>query len=256
MKSGLVIDAHVHLFTGKNREKLNDSLLDRAERAGIDRIAVSSLGRTRYMPSPIGSEVSELNDDTARLMKKHRGKVFGFCYLNPLNKNCLDELEKRADEGFLGIKLWIAAKCSSPSVFFVVEKGIKKGMIILIHSYMRTSGNLENESSPFDVALLAGKYPEAKIIMAHASANGGAGMEAVRKHTNVYVDTSGGWPEKGFVEKAAAIIGPRRVLFGSDAPGRSFSVQLSKIKSAGVSEAAKKLILGGNFLRIAGIGNN
>jgi predicted TIM-barrel fold metal-dependent hydrolase len=45
-------------------------------------------------------------------------------------------------------------------------------------------------------------------------------------------------------------LGAERVLFGSDAGGRSFASQLGKVYGAEVSEADKRLIFGQNLKRI------
>jgi predicted TIM-barrel fold metal-dependent hydrolase len=45
-------------------------------------------------------------------------------------------------------------------------------------------------------------------------------------------------------------LGAKRVLYGSDAGGRSFASQLAKIHGADISPSAKKLILGENLRRL------
>jgi len=45
-------------------------------------------------------------------------------------------------------------------------------------------------------------------------------------------------------------LGADRVLYGSDAGGRSFASQLAKVKDADVTEEAKKKILGENLKRL------
>ena len=45
-------------------------------------------------------------------------------------------------------------------------------------------------------------------------------------------------------------LGPERVLYGSDAPGRSFASQLAKVQGADISPAHKELILGANLKRL------
>jgi predicted TIM-barrel fold metal-dependent hydrolase len=42
------------------------------------------------------------------------------------------------------------------------------------------------------------------------------------------------------------MIGADRILFGSDAPGRSYISQLAKVKYADISESDKRKILGEN----------
>ena len=60
----------------------------------------------------------------------------------------------------------------------------------------------------------------------------------------------GGDPTTGFVDMAVRELGPERVMYGSDFPGRSFASQLAKVYGADVSEEAKRLILAGNIKRM------
>jgi hypothetical protein len=54
------------------------------------------------------------------------------------------------------------------------------------------------------------------------------------------------------VEALAADIGAERILFGSDAPGRSIASQLAKVVFAGLTKAQKERILRGNARAIFG----
>ena len=45
-------------------------------------------------------------------------------------------------------------------------------------------------------------------------------------------------------------LGEGRVIFGSDAGGRSFSSQMAKVLSADLPDSAKELILGDNLRRL------
>lgn len=45
-------------------------------------------------------------------------------------------------------------------------------------------------------------------------------------------------------------LGAERVVYGSDAGGRSFSSQLAKVYGARIPDDAKRLILGANLKRI------
>lgn len=54
----------------------------------------------------------------------------------------------------------------------------------------------------------------------------------------------------GLVEMAVRELGAERVIYGSDAGGRSFATQLAKVYGAEISDADKKLILGGNLRRM------
>jgi predicted TIM-barrel fold metal-dependent hydrolase len=58
---------------------------------------------------------------------------------------------------------------------------------------------------------------------------------------------AGADPGAGWTEMALREIGAERIIFGSDAGGRSFASQLSKVLGANIPESAKKLILGENL---------
>ena len=54
----------------------------------------------------------------------------------------------------------------------------------------------------------------------------------------------------GYTEMAVRELGAERVLYGSDASGRSFASQLAKVFGADIPESAKRLILGENLKRL------
>src|SRR5439155_1029798 len=76
------------------------------------------------------------------------------------------------------------------------------------------------------------------------------GLRAIRPHKNVYTDLGGGDPTAGFTEMAVRELGAGRVLYGSDAGGRSFASQLAKVFGANIPESARRLILGENLKRL------
>ncbi|HIC70360.1 MAG TPA: amidohydrolase, partial [Candidatus Latescibacteria bacterium] len=129
---------------------------------------------------------------------------------------------------------------------------------ILQHAWRKTTGNLEGESTPGDVAHLARRHPRARIIMAHLNGCNPRGIEEVADCPNIFIDTSGGDPERGVVELAVARLGARRVLFGSDAPIRHFGVSLAKVLGAELSDSVRRELLWNNAARLlparAGVG--
>jgi predicted TIM-barrel fold metal-dependent hydrolase len=64
------------------------------------------------------------------------------------------------------------------------------------------------------------------------------------------VDIAGSDPVAGFVETAVREVGAARVIYGSDAGGRTFASQLAKVLGADISEADRKAILGENLKRM------
>jgi predicted TIM-barrel fold metal-dependent hydrolase len=111
-------------------------------------------------------------------------------------------------------------------------------------------GNGPGESTPYDLAELARRHPQATLIDAHTGGDWEQGIRAIRATKNVSTCVAGFDPTAGCVEMAVRELGAERVLYGSDAAGRSFASQLGKVTGAEISEAARKLILGENLRRM------
>ena len=123
-------------------------------------------------------------------------------------------------------------------------------MPVLIHSYDRSGGNLRGELAPGDIAHLARRYPSVSIIAAHLGGLWQCGPRVVRLCANVYMDVCGSRAYVGMVEHAVDVLGAERVLFGSDAYGRTFVSQLAKVVGAEIDIADKRRILWDNSARL------
>ena len=64
------------------------------------------------------------------------------------------------------------------------------------------------------------------------------GIRAIRGSENLYADLAGSDPVAGYTEMAVRELGPERIIYGTDAGGRSFSSQLAKVFGANVPDAA------------------
>jgi predicted TIM-barrel fold metal-dependent hydrolase len=126
------------------------------------------------------------------------------------------------------------------------------GIPVLIHCWYKTVQKYENESDPSNIANLAAKFPDLKIIMAHITGCGFRGIQDIAPYPNVYVDTSGSQPEDGIMQYGLDLLGADRILFGSDFPGRDPATQLGRIYSLDMSEEDRNKILGGNSVRLFG----
>src|SRR5439155_10760273 len=88
------------------------------------------------------------------------------------------------------------------------------------------------------------------LICGHTGGDWELGLRVIRGLKNVYADLAGSEPVAGYTEMAVRELGAGRVLYGSDAGGRSFASQLAKVFGANIPESAKKLILGENLKRL------
>ena len=244
----MIIDAHAHITRAEDAAKIIRS----AARSGIERIMVSSLGTTGYIAYPTPQEFVPANSSVIEAIEAFPNNILGLCYVNPqFPKESLEELDRCIGDGpMVGIKLWVAAKASDVSVEPIARKAIELDVPILQHAWNKATGNLKDESDTHDIVILARKFPELRIQMAHLHGAGFKGIADIAPIANICVDTCGGDPEAGIVEYAVREIGVERILFGTDAPGRGFAVQLGKIAGANISEQEKEMILWKNAERI------
>ena len=251
----MIIDCHAHLtgeHTGITRiwGSSDSALIDAAERVGIGMSCASIL--TTAMPAPL-EDFQECNRQLAAVIRRHPTAVRGYCYVNPgYTREALSEIRYYVEEqGFIGVKLYNEYKCTDPILFPIIELAIELGVPILHHAGHQHRPVLRqpNISDSGDLAVLAARYPEAMLIVAHI---GGGGdwewtIKAARATPNLFLDTSGSVFDSGMVETAVRVVGPQRVLFGCDT---SFTAGVGKIRAAGLTEEQRALIMGGNMERI------
>ncbi len=253
----MIIDAHVHIgrfirrFDGGEGDATGD-LLRIAERTGITRICAISLGDRGYIQYPTPEEFRSANSHVLEAMRVFPGRALGYCYVNPQHREeSLEEIERCVvDGGMVAVKFWVAVKASDRRVDPIMERAADLGVPVLQHAWYKTTGNLPDESSPADVADMARRFPTVTIQMAHLHGGGPRGVADIASCPNVVVDTSGGDPETWLVEFAVRELGPERVVFGSDAPGRAFGVQLGKVTGAALTKREREMILYKNMERI------
>ncbi|MGI5817512.1 MAG: amidohydrolase family protein [Armatimonadota bacterium] len=248
----MVIDAHAHLTwrgAGRDWEERDRSLIDAADRLGIDQLACSNLCPSR---PAVPKDFRQGNEWVLHSMREYPDRILGYCYVNPgWVREAAEEVLRRVDQGFIGVKLYNEYPCNEPVVFPLVELCIELGVPILHHAghshyYVAAQPRM---SGGVEIAELANRYPEATIICGHI---GGGGdwewqIKALRSAPSAYADTSGSVVDEGMIEMAVEVMGAERVLFACD---MSMTAGVGKIRGAQVSDEQKEMILGGNFQRI------
>jgi predicted TIM-barrel fold metal-dependent hydrolase len=245
-------DVHSHLsgVPGTTPEERIEHLLEYADRMGIARLCVFMGMTWNYDPTP--EFMRQSNDEMLRAIKRFPDRLFGFVYLNPKHTQAsLDELNRCVRDGpMVGVKLWCALHCNDPKLDPIIASAAELKAVVTQHCWIKITGNLPGESTPMDLAELAARHPRATLICAHTGGDWERGIRAIKPHPNIYADINGGDPTAGFTEMAVRELGAERVLYGSDAGGRSFASQLAKVYGAAIPDAAKRLILAGNLKRL------
>ena len=248
----MIWDAHCHLsgVPGRSPEERMRQLIEFADRFGIERLCVF-MGMT-WSNDPSPEDMRRQNDEVLAALKAFPDRAFGFVYLNPNHLDAsLVELDRCVRDGpMVGVKLWVARHCNAPELDPIVRRAVDLKAPVLQHIYLKATGNLPGESTPAELAELALRHPAAVLIGAHTGSDWEIGIRAVRNCPNVSVDLCGFDPTAGVTEMAVRELGAERVIFGSDAGGRSFASQLGKVLGADIPDSAKRLILGENLKRL------
>jgi len=248
----MIWDLHCHLnnFAGRTPDERMASLIQFADRMGIERVCVFMGYPILAEPTP--AQLTEQNDQVLQALSHWHHRAFGFVYLSPQHVEfSLREFDRCVKNGpMVGVKLWIAKRASAPELDPIVEAAAAMNAVIFQHTWHKTTGNFPGESEPADVAELAARHPKVPIILGHTGGEWETGLRTVRHLPNVSVDMAGFDPTAGAVEMAVREVGVARVIYGSDAGGRSFASQLGKVMGADISEAGRAAILGENLRRM------
>jgi predicted TIM-barrel fold metal-dependent hydrolase len=247
-------DLHCHLsgVPGNTPQARLGKMLEYADRMGVRRLCVYMGMEWSYDPSP--EKLRQDNDQVLQAVRHFPDRAFGFVYLNPKHTQAsLDELNRCVRDGpMVGVKLWVAQRCNTPELDPIVERATELKAVVFQHTWLKVTGNLLGESTPTDLAELAGRHPHATLICGHSGGDWERGLNIIRPHKNVYADLAGGDPTAGITEMAVRELGAGRIIYGSDVGGRSFASQLAKVFGADIPEQAKRQILGGNLRRLLG----
>jgi predicted TIM-barrel fold metal-dependent hydrolase len=249
----VIWDLHFHItgVTGNTPEERMEKILSYADRMGVERLCVY-MGM-RYTVSPTPARLREENDQVLRVLRRYPDRLFGFVYVSGDHVQVsLDEINRCVRDGpMVGLKLWMARKCSDPALDPIIDRAVVLKAVIFQHTWFKQDGTqLPGESTPHDVAALMKRHPGVPIICGHTGGLWELGIRAIRDNPLIYADLAGSDPVSGYVEMAVRELGPERIIYGSDGGGRSYSSQLAKVYGAGLSDRDRKLILAGNLRRL------
>lgn len=241
----MLIDIHAHLW-GDKYEADKRSILHAMELYGISKVYVSGLSSE----IPTEDEVTEANREVSAFIRDYPEKIGGYVYVSPEHANAVDVLRRgMEDQGMVGAKFWISSFCDAPVVNRIAEYLIDYGAPLLVHAFHKATGQCKNESVGDNVALLARRYPELKIIMAHLGGNCYHGIPAIRDCKNVWVDYSGSVFRADEIEYTVEFLGADRILHGSDMPG-SYLISFGQVLGANITMHDREKILWQNAEKI------
>lgn len=248
-------DNHCHIsgVPGKTAAERIDYLVGIADRVGVERLCVH-LGLHLGGENPSPEHLRRDNDFILEAVRHAKGRAVGYVYLNPNHLDfSLQEFDRCVKDGpMVGVKLWIAKRCSAPELDPIVRRAAEQKAVIYQHTWLKVGGNQAGESTPHDMVELARRHPTVKLICGHAGGDWERGIRIIRSSPNVLLEIAGSDPTSGFVEMAVRELGAERVVFGSDVGGRSFGSQIAKVAGAAIPDEARRLILRENLRGLLG----
>jgi predicted TIM-barrel fold metal-dependent hydrolase len=256
-------------------------------------LETQGVSRAAIIASVPGDEAS-----VAAAVEHHPSRFVGYFMLDPTQEDAENRVVSALERGLRGVCLFPAMQGYSlhdPRVARVADiagrfgtpgddtpfsaGGVHRGPVLFVHCGVLSVGARQKlglaspfdlrHGNPLDLQALAMRHPRLPIVIPHF----GAGMlrEALMvadQCPNVYFDTSSSnsWVkyqpdltlEKVF-ESALAVIGPERLLFGTDSSffprgwhRAVYNQQRAALIDLGVSDAQQAAIFGGNFERLFG----
>lgn len=238
-----IIDAHTHQWAVFSDKRMMARFLD--GNPEVQWLILASDLQGGYYPT--AEEIAASNASTLGYIAQFPQRISGWCYVHPGLAGAVDEFRRGIDAGLIGLKLWVATRCSDPVTFPVIEAAIEADVPMLVHTWQKATGNLPDESLPTDMAELARRYPEGKFLMAHFGGNWEFGLRAIAHLPNVKADFSGTINEYGAYEMAVELLGDERVVFGSDLSA-DFWGNAGRVLQGGWSEETLVRMFRENFI--------
>ncbi len=239
-----LFDAHTHL--GQNDP---DGMRQRPEELLAGIAAVNARGAFVFaMHEPDG--YSTANDQVLAAARESDARLVPFCRVNP-HEDALAEAERCLAAGARGIKLHPRAEnftLDHPGVAQVVALSHERRLPVLIHAGRGIP------ALGAHAVQLAGRYPDARLILAHAGISDLAWIwRAAPDHPNLLFDTA--WWMPTDLVSLFTLVPPGQIVFASDAPYgstlMSAAFQLRLALQAGLSHEQIRSIAAGQSLRLA-----
>lgn len=249
----LIIDIHVH--SGKWMDVYipaasEERIVEKMDRTGVSKSCINGI---------LHPDVVVGNDRVAAAVKRYPDHLIGFAALNPYHaRPMIDEIKRCVEElGMKGLKVHqlvaypqytvTPIDAMLPEWVQVWEYFSDRDMPVLFHGVVTEE--------------VIARFPDIPFVMAHglnvefrAHAHPEIASPATFRrwaaHENLHVETASTQNLWWYMDEAAAVLGPERVLWGTDAPLDDFAQRLGVVLDSNLSEDEQLMVLGGNAARL------
>ncbi len=236
-----LFDAHTHLGTDPDGSRADAAELERA----LELVA----GRAVVFPFAAPGDYREENDSCIEAAAGSGGRLLAFCRVNP-HDGGVTEAERALGRGAVGIKLHPRAerfRLADASVQPVLALANERRLPVVFHAGRGI------EALGKDALGLAERFPDARIVLAHAAIADLAWIwSEAPAHPNLFFDTA--WWNTADQLALFALVPPGQILFASDTPyGRpvaAASLVLRAALAAGLTPEQIAGVAGGQLERL------
>lgn len=243
----MIVDSHTHVDEAPAYGWFDppEAIVRLMDEARIDKAVVMTY---RDAPEPDERVIEYL----AEAVQRYPDRLIGYARMNPRYGDAAVALFDRAirEYGMRGLKLhpvtYVMHPASEPTLA-LIRHAASLGVPTLFHC-----GD-EDFTLPLQIAEAARAVPEATIILGHMGGYFHAhdAIRAAQRYPNLILETSA-IPYPRMIAAAVEAVGAERVLFGSDGPGCDPSIEVEKVRRAGLTATQEALLFHGNIERLLG----
>jgi len=266
--------AYLHERVAGSSDPTGDLAVARMDAAGVDVSVMMPMDHGVGLGEP-AVPIAEKVRLCAEAARRHRGRLFTFCGVDPRRRDALEILTRAVDEwGAIGLKLYPTNGFypDDEVVYPLYRFCVSRDVPVLLHQGHSAGRHKSKFGHPVYVDAVAADFPELRLVFGHSARLETWAHEALSVaiyKANVFLDLSlwQHWisPDE-LVRKVVWMrdrIGADRILFGSDMAGIEVSLTLAQwvdqfrmlpewAKQLGfrISQEELDMILGENTRRI------
>jgi len=237
----MIIDSHTHV----DRVGWYDppeTIVRLMDEAGIDQSIIMT-----YRDAPDSEGALEY---IAQAVQKYPDRLIGYARMNPRRGEAAHRLFVKAMEvyGFKGLKLHPVGNLCHPArqeTIDMISLAVRYKAPVLFHC-----GD-EELTLPLQVAQAAEACPEATVILGHCGGyfHTRDAIRVAERHPNIILETSA-MPYPQVIKEAVERVGASRVLYASDGPGCDPTIEVLKVKLAGLTAEEQEAVFYRNIKHI------
>jgi predicted TIM-barrel fold metal-dependent hydrolase len=237
----MIIDSHTHV----DRVGWYDppeTIIRLMDEAGIDQSIIMT-----YRDAPDSEGALEY---IAQAVQKYPDRLIGYARMNPRRGEAAHRLFQKAMEeyGFKGLKLHPVGNLCHPArqeTIDMIRLAVRYRAPVLFHC-----GD-EELTLPLQVAQAAEACPEATVILGHCGGyfHTQDAMRVAERYPNIVLETSA-MPYPQVIKEAVERVGASRVLYASDGPGCDPTIEVLKVKLAGLTAEEQEAVFYRNIRQI------